>query len=138
MSAHTGVILRGWRASRVSEQHVLFPASHHPELDSHSCAHTKPRHTEASLSECHRRFSCHQRCAHGSDGSEGVRAIAFPTEATVGGLSGDAWPVSPWPVPRAQGQEVARGSWEDTSPPLFVSIKPPVRCFIQTPPPPRA
>lgn len=26
----------------------------------------------------------------------------------MGGLSGDAWPVSPWPVPRAEGQEVAR------------------------------
>lgn len=26
----------------------------------------------------------------------------------MGGLSGDAWPVSPWPIPRAEGQEVAR------------------------------
>lgn len=26
----------------------------------------------------------------------------------MGGLSGDEWPVSPWPVPRAEGQEVAR------------------------------
>lgn len=42
----------------------------------------------------------------------------------MGGLSGDAWPVSPWPVPRAEGQEVAGGSWEGTSPPLFVCIKP--------------
>lgn len=34
------------------------------------------------------------------------------------------WPVSPWPRPRAEGQEVARGSWEDTSPPLCLCIKP--------------
>lgn len=26
----------------------------------------------------------------------------------MGGLSEDAWPVSPWPIPRAEGQEVAR------------------------------
>ena len=37
-----------------------------------------------------------------------MRGDRFSTEATVGGLSGDAWPVSPWPVPRAEGQEVAR------------------------------
>lgn len=35
------------------------------------------------------------------------------------------WPVSLWTVPsRAEGQEVARGSWEDTSAPLCVSIEP--------------
>lgn len=37
----------------------------------------------------------------------GCESDRFSTEATVGGLREDAWPVSPWLIPRAQGQEVA-------------------------------
>lgn len=44
-----------------------------------------------------------------SDGNAAARAIASPRKATVGGLSGRCvWPVSPWPLPKAEGQEVAR------------------------------
>lgn len=39
----------------------------------------------------------------------------------MGGLSGDAWPVSPWPVPRAGGQEVA-GDPGSVQAPLCLSV----------------
>lgn len=42
----------------------------------------------------------------------------------MGGLSGDPWPVSRWPIPRAEGTGSGKGSWEHTSHPLFVCIKP--------------
>ena len=61
----------------------------------------------------------------------GCESDRFSTEATVGGLSGDAWPVSPWPVPRAAGTGSGEGSWEGHKPSSVCLYQTTIRYFIQ-------
>lgn len=96
-------------------------AAHHPHQARTAAPTQKPR-TEASFFQMPKTLFLPQETCTGR-WERGCESGRFSTEATVGGLSGDAWPVSPWPVPRAEGQEVAMGSWEHTSPPLCVCFK---------------
>lgn len=111
------------KGSVSSSQHLIIP-TRLAQLRPHKAAH---RGVSLNAKDA---FPVTRKCAR-SDGNEGVRAIAFPHEATVGGLSGDAWPVSPWLVPRAEGQEVAEGILGGYKPSSVRPHQTAIRCFIQ-------
>lgn len=62
----------------------------------------------------------------------GFESDRFSTEPTVGGLNGDVWPVSPWPVPRAERQEVASRVLGGHKPSSVCLYQTAIRYLIQT------
>lgn len=97
----------GWRAWRFKRRGAASSiSSSWPGARTAAPTH-KATHRGISLN-AKDAFPVGRKCAR-SDGNEGVRAIAFPHKRQQWvDWEGDAWPVSPWPVPRAEGQEVAR------------------------------
>lgn len=133
----TAVILRGWTASRFkrvvvvvgggssmcSSQHLII-LTRLAQLRLHKATH-RGIFLNAKDAFPVARNACRAM------GMRVWRGDRFSTQATVGGLSGDAWPVSPWPVPRAEGQEVAGDPGEDYKPSSVSLYQTTIRYFIQ-------